>query len=285
MKADSITVAALPLDIKWAQIDENLAKVDMRLHTMPQKADVVVLPELCSTGFIQDMSMIEDIARESESKTIAAAKRWSKELDMAIAGTCLAGRDGKYFNRGFFITPDGTATFYDKRHLFSLSPEAAVYSPGDAYPPVIRFRGFNFSMVICYDLRFPVWCRNKGERYDILLVPANWAQARGYAWRHLLIARAIENQAMVVGCNRSGSDDYGCYDYQAFIFDSKGYEMAPAPAVRSYSPTHPDSAKSENPIEKGFKPDDFIFATYTQAEIAKVRSYLPVGKDADDFNL
>ena len=118
-------------------------------------------------------------------------------------------------------------------------------------------------MIICYDLRFPVWCRNDAQKYDILLVPANWPESRGYAWRQLLIARAIENQAIVAGANRAGNDDYGTYDDMSFIFDPLGKEIS-TPASESCR---------------------FVYAQYSKARLKKVRTYLPVCNDADDFNV
>ncbi|MDE6528620.1 MAG: nitrilase family protein [Muribaculaceae bacterium] len=271
----TIKIAALPLDIVWADIERNLLTVAEKLTGIRPDTDILVLPELFSTGFVQDEAMLRNLAATSAQMTLAAVKLWSSRFNMAIAGSYLASIGSKIVNRGFFIEPSGETTFYDKHHLFCLSAESRIFSKGMELPPVIRFRGWNFSLIVCYDLRFPVWCRNRNQRYDILLVPANWASARGYAWRQLLIARAIENQSVVVGANRSGHDDYGDYNHQSFIFDPFGKELAPSCPMND----------SGHGLDTANSPDSFIYAEYTMAQLSKVRSYLPVGNDADSFQI
>ena len=270
----SIKIATLPLDIAWGDIDRNLLTVAEKLPGIKPGTDILVLPELFSQGFIQDEAILHNMARTAADMTLAAVKLWSSRFNMAIAGSFLASIGSKIVNRGFFVEPSGETTFYDKHHLFCLSAESRVYTEGTSLPPVIRFRGWNISLIVCYDLRFPVWCRNDGQRYDLLLVPANWASARGYAWKQLLIARAIENQAVVVGANRSGHDDYGDYDRQSFIFDPFGKQLAPC-----------DEAAPDNGLNTASPADGFIYAEYTFAQLSKVRSYLPVGRDADRFQI
>ena len=268
----TIKIAHLPVDIAWADVERNLLNVAEKLSAIRRDVDILVLPELFSTGFIQDEQMLRQLARMSADMTLAAVKLWSSRSNMAIAGSYLDSIGNGYVNRGFFVEPSGETTFYDKSHLFCLSAESKVFTRGKELPPVIRFRGWNISLIVCYDLRFPVWCRNAGHRYDILLVPANWASARGYAWQHLLIARAIENQAVVVGANRSGIDDYGDYNGQSFIFDPYGKVLAPA-----------DSGTNDTSTDA--PADGFIYADYMKSQLEKVRSYLPVGRDADRFDI
>ena len=128
--------------------------------------------------------------------------------------------------------------------------------------PVVRFRGWNIALIVCYDLRFPAWCRNRMGAYDLLLVPANWPQSRAYAWQHLLIARAIENQCCVVGANRAGEDSYGVYDGLTYIFDGRG-----------------------RPV--GLIPDEcpFVVADLDRAEQEEFRKKFPAMRDADDFRI
>lgn len=282
---EELKIAALPLDIVWADVERNIDMVDEKLTALPEGTDIVVLPEMFSTGFIQDEQLLASMADDAFRQSLDAVVRWSRKYDVAVAGSMLARENGLYFNRGFFAEPDGKVTSYDKRHLFCLSAESRVYSRGTRLPPVVQFRGWDVMLLVCYDLRFPVWCRREGATYDVLLVVANWAAARGYAFRQLLIARAIENQAVVVGCNRSGHDDYGDYDYQSYIFDPFGYELAPDAAVRNskVTPLAEDTARCGE--KHTGAPDDFITAVYTKAQLQKVRSYLPVGRDADDFKV
>lgn len=256
-----INIAVLPLPIAWCDYDSNMAMVHDSLRHLQPGTDILVLPELFSTGFIQDESLIEQMATNHGQEAIYTVRQWSADFNVAIVGSVLIKEDGKYLNRGFFVEPSGEIALYDKRHLFCLSPEAKIFTPGATLPKVVRYRGWNISFVICYDLRFPVWCRNKGNRYDMLIVPANWPSTRGYAWKQLLIARAIENQAVVVGADRSGRDDYGDYENMAYVFDPSGHEIA--------------SSRSH----------DLLYASYTIDEVNKMRRRLPVGDDADDFDL
>lgn len=233
--ADILTIAAIELDIAWADVNENLRRVADAIDRLPSEVEIVVLPEMFSTGFIADQILLQEVAERETLPTLQALRRLAEDHSVAIAGSMVAGEDGKVFNRAFFISPDGREMFYDKRHLFRLSAEHSLYTGGNAYPPVIRYKDWNISMIVCFDLRFPVWSRNTEEQYDCLLVPANWPQVREYAWEHLLIARAIENQAVVVGANRGGTDDFGSYDGLSYIYDEMGkpiYERLPnVPAV------------------------------------------------------
>lgn len=219
---NSFCIAALPVDIVWADRDANLSIVENAIAQMPEDVDLVVLPELFSTGYINAPQHLDDLPETNSGVTMEAVHELARRYNCAIAGSFLARTSHNVYNRAFFIEPSGDASFYDKHHLFTLSDEARTYTRGMSAKPVIRFRGWNIAMIVCYDLRFPVWCRNRGNEYDILIVPANWASSRGYAWKQLLIARAIENQAYVAGANRGGSDDYGNYEGMTFIIDPKG---------------------------------------------------------------
>lgn len=261
----TIKIATLPLNAAWCDVKENMYMLSRKLESIHPDTDLLVLPELFSTGFIQDRILIEDVASMHVDDTLVELRKLSKQYNLAICGSYLARDGAKVLNRGFFIEPSGDETFYDKRHLFCLSPESAIFTRGEKHPPVIRFRGWNISMIICYDLRFPIWCRNKKSRYDILLVPANWPAARAYAWKQLLIARAIENQSIVVGANRSGKDDYGTYDNLSYIIDAGGSI----------------TATTENDTD----PEKIIYSTFTKSGLDKIRQRLPVGQDADEYTL
>ena len=255
-----LKIAAIPLDIAWGDVDENLCAVERALSAMPSDVDVVVLPELFSTGFVHDRASLEQLAENLSGKTIQALLRWAHTFNVAIAGSYLFRIGDKFFNRGFIVEPSGEEMFYDKRHLFGISPEASLFTAGESLPPIVRFRGWNLSMIICYDLRFPVWCRNQGMRYDVMLVPANWPDARSFAWSRLLSARAIENQAYYVGANRSGSDDYGHYDGMSMIVDGLGQIISE-------------------------EVDGIVYATAEKDLLDNERRKLPVGKDSDNFKI
>lgn len=259
--ADTIKVAAIALDIVWANPPKNIKAVEKHLQKIPADTDLVVLPELFTTGFIQDVDLLHSLSEKAEGPTLTKLKEWAAQGNYAIAGSYSAQEDGKVFNRGFFITPEGETTFYDKRHLFKPSAENELYAAGRKWLQVVNFRGWKIALMICYDLRFPVWARNAGHAYDMMLVPANWPTARGYAWSHLLIARAIENQAVYVGCDRGGQDDYGLYDGLSMIVDAMG-----------------------QPIGESIG-DSIMVATPSLESVQKSRRKLPTIDSADDFNL
>lgn len=223
-----LTVTILSIDTTWADPEENLYMLDRSMKKVPADTDVVVLPELFSTGFLSDHPVLSRFAEdETNSPTLSKVTEIAKQYNMAIAGSCLIrDKKGCIRNRAFFIEPSGEAVFYDKHHLFKLSNEASNFVAGIEQIPIVRYRGWNVALAICYDLRFPAWLRNASGRYDVLIIPANWPEKRQYAWRQLLIARAIENVAFVVGANRSGRDDYGQYDDMSFIFDYMGHEIS-----------------------------------------------------------
>ena len=220
-------MAAIALDTAWADRDENLYVASVLARRLPADTDLIVLPELFTTGFVTDPAVLTGIAdSDSLHPGLDAMRKMAAELNAAVCGSIAwMLDDGKFVNRCLFVEPNGETTHYDKHHLFILGQEPETFKPGTAEPPVVRFRGWNICMVVCYDLRFPEWLRNRGARYDLLVIPANWPQARAYAWEHLLIARAIENQAFVIGANRSGTDDNGRYDGLSHIYDYLGMPM------------------------------------------------------------
>ena len=231
-----LKIVTCPLDIAWADRDENLLNAADILRRLPRDTDIVVLPELFSTGFITDQAMLTRLADGDDSHpTLDGVRRMAAHANAAICASWVwRDAEGSFTNRCFFIEPGGDITFYDKQHLFSLSPETRIFTPGRRPTPVVRYRGWNITMAVCYDTRFPETLRNPPCRYDLLLIPANWPDARRYAWEHLLIARAIENQAYVVGANRSGRDDFGVYSPDTtHILDYLGIDLAePLAAAR-----------------------------------------------------
>ncbi len=232
MPQTDLLLALVPLDIRPGLPEANLdaaREVIERLAARPGgRPDLVVLPEMCSTGYTLDGDLARQWAESPDGYSMTRLRQMAARYDCALAGSLSILDEGRLFNRAFFITPGGTATFYDKRHLFVLGREPELYTPGHLLPPVIPFRGWNIMPAICYDLRFPVWTRWTPARpYDLLLFPANWPETRSYAWRQLLIARAIENQAYVAGCNRLGQDPYGSYSpADTLIYDQWGADVS-----------------------------------------------------------
>ncbi|MCH5220406.1 MAG: nitrilase family protein [Muribaculaceae bacterium] len=261
---NDLKISVLPLDIAWGDIEENVFATERQLRKIEKGTDIVVLPELFNTGFITSPEMLRVMAEDaSDSATMSSLRRWAKKYNFAIVGTMLVKDGNNIFNRGFFVEPSGETTYYDKKHLFCMSAESTTLTPGSEPIPVVRYRGWNIALAICYEVRFPVWLRNTDNRYDILIFPANWPESRSYAWKHLLIARAIENQAYVVGVNRLGKDDGGSYDGSSYIIDYKGRIEASA----------------------GLPDAKCISAVLNRERLLHYRSSFPVIRDADNFKL
>jgi len=191
----------------WHDPAGNREALQATLATLPVGLDVVLLPEMFTTGFT--MAMPEQ-GEPHPGPTVSWLTAQARSLGAAVAGSVAvldAGDAAR--NRFYFATPDGEVTFYDKRHLFRMADEHHHYTAGAARV-VVPWRGWRLALQVCYDLRFPVWSRNRDE-YDLLLYVANWPERRVSAWSRLLVARAIENQAYVAGVNRIGEDGNGIY--------------------------------------------------------------------------
>lgn len=199
---ENLRVALLQNDIVWEDVAANLSCCESRLSTLAGNVHLAVLPEMFTTGFSMNASAL---AEECDGVTVQTLKQWSSCFDMAIAGSYIARERGHCYNRGFFVKPDGEVIFYDKRHLFRMGEEGRFFTSGKERV-VVDYLGWHIALFICYDLRFPVWCRNVGNEYDLALFVASWPEARAHVWRTLLIARAIENEAYVCGVNRVGED-------------------------------------------------------------------------------
>lgn len=260
-------IAVLPLNIAWADRAANLKAVESALDLLRQDTDIVCLPELFTTGFIADPEQCAREAEADDGMTVTTLRTLAARHRVAFAGSFLGcNADAtEFYNRGFIIEPTGETEFVNKRHLFHVSPEAQVLTGGMTTYAVVRFRGWNIALGICYDLRFPVWCRNTMTRgryaYDVFLLPANWPQSRAVALEALAKARAIENQAYVVVANRSGVDEYGEYDGLSFVEDYIGTRMTTAEA------------------------GEIVYATADREGLEKLRAYMPAGLDSDDFKL
>lgn len=224
--SDILKVATASLDITPGDKNANLDRLKKCVLEVAKDVDLIVVPELFSTGFSSNQEKMAELAETNGGNTVSELRRLAMENNIAICGSFLVKTGTAIYNRAFFIEPNGDETFYDKRHLFSMSSESKILSAGKLQLPVVRYRGWNIAVAVCYDLRFPVWCRNNGLKYDLLIIPANWPSSREYAWRHLLIARAIENQAYVIGVDRSGEDKFGNYDNMSMAFDYCGKEIA-----------------------------------------------------------
>ncbi len=192
---------------------------------MAAHSDLYVLPEMWTTGFAvkpQDID-VKDEKYDSLQWMITTAQ----SNHCAICGSLLAKtNEGEYRNRLYFVMPDGTYRYYDKRHLFSYGGEDKFYTAGSERT-IVEYMGVRFLLQVCYDLRFPLWQRNK-EDYDAIIFTANWPKSRQNVWQILLRARAIENQCYVIGANRVGNDPLCSYIGRSAIINAKGKTLVQA---------------------------------------------------------
>ena len=216
-------VSILQTDIRWADITSNIEHVEGLLLSHAG-SDLYVLPEMWSTGFATEP---EGIAEPVDySRALKWMQQMAGQLDAAIVGSlALQTPEDTYCNRLCFATTDGM-TFYDKHHLFTYGHENDFYTAG-GQRVVVSFRGWRFRLLTCYDLRFPVWCRYPPDApYDVIIAVANWPQSRQLAWEILTRARAVENQAYLIGVNRVGDDNYSHYQGNSCVVSPLGqYEV------------------------------------------------------------
>lgn len=218
--AESLCITIIQADMAWEDKGANLRHYDTLISSISTPKEVVVLPEMFSTGF----SMApEKLAEQMNGETVEWMRATAKAHRIILSGSLIIEEDGQYYNRFIWMQPDGTCCTYDKRHLFSYAGEDAHYSRGSR-KLIVQVNGWRICPLICYDLRFPAWARNvPGCEYDVLIYVANWPERRSLAWKTLLQARAIENQAYCIGVNRVGRDGKDiAYSGDSSVFDPLG---------------------------------------------------------------
>jgi predicted amidohydrolase len=254
-----LRLALLQRATAWHDPEGNRRALEASLAELPRGLDVVLLPEMFTTGF----TMASETQGEAHpGPTLTWLKAQAARLDAAVGGSVAVQAEGQGArNRFYFVTPEGEVTFYDKRHLFRMAGEHEHYAPGTERV-VVPWRGWRLALQVCYDLRFPVFMRNRGD-YDALLVVANWPAPRQEQWRALLPARAIENQCWLAAVNIVGEDGTGkAYRGGSTIIDCLGQrhgELLESPGV--------------------------LLGTFSAAQLAAQRAAFPVAQDADDFEL
>jgi len=200
---NSLSVSLVQCELAWEEPADNRRQFQELIDAAPELGDIVVLPEMFTTGFSMNaIANAEAPGGATEGWLQAMATRY----DCAFTGSIAVKVDDQVYNRMLFVTPEST-TIYDKRHLFRMAGEHRRYAAGDKRV-ITNWRGWRINLQVCYDLRFPVFCRNRDD-YDLMLFVANWPMPRSQHWRALLPARAIENLACVVGVNRIGHDANG----------------------------------------------------------------------------
>lgn len=257
-------ISLIQSDIIWEHKSANLLYYESLLSGLSGKTDLVVLPEMCTTGFTMNAAAL---AETSEGETTTAFRQMSANFGFAIAGTIIGKNDesekAPCFNRAFFVQPDGKVDCYDKRHLFRMGDEDKYYTSGKG-KTIISYLGWNIRLGICYELRFPVWLRNINNEYDLLLVMSNWPESRQHVFTSLLTARALENQAFVCGVNRIGTDGNG-------IVHAGGSML-----VNAYGTTLTENKPERTRIQT---------IDLNLEELHHFRKKFPVWKDADSFEI
>lgn len=255
-----LRISILQTAISWENKRENLRRLHEKLETLRGETEIIILPETFSTGFSMNAC---NLAEPITGETITTLRQWASEYQIAIAGSYFA-TDGEHcYNRAFFLTPEGATFYYDKRHLFRMGGEDKYFTAG-TQRPIISYRGWNILLLVCYDLRFPVWSRNVDCEYDLLIYVANWPMSRRKVWDVLLQARSMENMSYVCGVNRVGTDVHGeAHNGGSVLYSPKGELLASIP-------DHEDKA---------------ITATLDYISLQRIREKFPVWKDADSFSL
>ncbi len=257
---DLLKLALVQTDIYWEDIPANLAELEEKMDRLKNEVDIIILPEMFSTGFSMQPEKI------SEPLNLVTT-RWMRQMALAtgalVVGSFAAREGSSYYNRLMAVFPDGTYEHYDKRHLFRMGSEHEIYTAG-TQKLLVTWKGWRICPLICYDLRFPVWSRNlAADPYDLLIYVANWPAARSDAWKTLLKARAIENLTYTAGVNRTGSDPSGvAHDGNSAVFDFTGRELL---------------LLENNP--------EIAIVTVSRQKLSDYRVHFPAHLDADSFRI
>ena len=255
----SLTVTLIQTNLHWENKKANLEMLQRKIESIKEKTEVVILPEMFTTGF----SMKPEIfAEKIDGETVRWMKKIAAERKIILTGSVMIEEAGKFFNRLIWMLPNGEYGVYDKRHLFAFADENSHYTAGNK-KLIASVKGWKINLQVCYDLRFPVWTRQspgKDEnKYDLIINVANWPDKRSLAWKTLLQARAIENQCFVVGVNRVGKDGEKIfYNGDSSIIDPLG----------------------EIIYQKSNDEDIFTY-TLQKEKISETRSQFPWGREAE----
>ena len=260
----SLNVTIIQADLHWEDKEANMKMFEEKINSIKERAEVVVLPEMFSTGFSMKP---KELAEKMNGPTVEWMKTIAGKKRIILTGSLIIEDEGKYYNRLIWMLPNGQYGYYDKRHLFAYATEDEHYSPGSKRL-IASVKGWRINLLVCYDLRFPVWARQSNDdsgtpEYDLLVYVANWPERRAHAWKTLLQARAIENQCYVVGVNRVGDDANGHhYSGESMIVDPMGEVL--------YTKANEE---------------DVFTMNLDKSKLDEVRSKLPFLKDADEFNI
>ncbi len=268
----TLTITGIQTSLHWENPAANLNMLEEKIKNISSKTEVIILPEMFNTGFSMKP---KELAETMDGETVKWMKRIAAEKKMILAGSLMIKENGNYFNRLIWMLPNGQYGYYDKRHLFAYAGEDEEFTPGTKRL-IASVKGWRVHLLVCYDLRFPVWSRqapplrkergsggdaNSAPEYDLLIYVANWPERRNHAWKTLLQARAIENQCYVAGVNRVGYDGHDVYHSgDSMVVDPMGEIL--------YSKAHEE---------------DIFTLTLQKDKLEDVRTRLPFWKDGDNF--
>jgi len=258
----SLTLSLVQSNLHWEDRLANLAMFEEKIMGIREKTEIVVLPEMFSTGFSMQPQLL---AEEMEGPTVSWMKRVSAEKKIILTGSVIIREEDHYYNRLLWVLPNNTLGFYDKRHRFAFAGEDQEYTAGSKRL-IASVKGWKINLQVCYDLRFPIWARQQTTEipeYDLLLYVANWPQRRNHAWKTLLTARAIENQCYVAGLNRVGNDGNGIYHSgDSMVVDALG-----------------------NVLYQQADEENIHTITIFKEPLEETRNKFPFWKDADNFKI
>ena len=267
----SLTITLIQPNLHWENKKANLEMLAQKIESVNEKTEVIILPEMFSTGFSMEP---EELAENMNGETVGWMKKIASSKKIIITGSVIMEEAGKYFNRLIWMLPNGEYGVYDKRHLFAFGDEHNHYKAGDKRL-IAQVKGWKINLQVCYDLRFPMWARQnpspslspgeeeQASEYDVLVYVANWPEKRNTAWKTLLQARAIENQCYVVGVNRVGEDGNKInHSGDSMIIDPLGEIL----------------------YHKANDEDVFTY-TLQKEKLDEVRQKFPFWKDADSFEI
>lgn len=264
----ALTITVIQTNLHWENKAANLLMLEEKINDIKEKTEIVVLPEMFTTGFSMQPAKL---AETMDGETVKWMKRISRTKKIILTGSVIIEEDGHYFNRLIWMLPNGQYGTYDKRHRFAYAGEDDQFTAGTKRL-IASVKGWKINLLVCYDLRFPVWARQttplpeeveNGPEYDVLIYVANWPERRVHAWKTLLQARAIENQCYVVGANRVGQDGNSIsYSGESMVIDPLGEVLY----------TKKDA-------------EDIFTITLDKTHLTTIREKFPFWKDADHFQI
>lgn len=264
-----LRVTAISQHISWENANENFAIVESVLNQLDSVGDLIVLPECFSTGFSMNRAVCQTIeSAQKEGGSLHFLKSIAKKYNAAFLASILVQEGDNFYNRAYFVLPNGSFLCYNKRHLFSIADESKIFTPG-TQELIVNYKGFNICINVCYDIRFPVWSRNTSLKYDVLINIANFPKGRIAVVEPLVKARAIENISYVLFCNRDGKDESLSYSPSSLSADYKGN--------LNYNERFLLDCKGNS--------TQVITCEYNKESLLEFREKFPVWRDFDNFTV